>query len=136
MNRAENRLPGNILAKSVKRSNEYGWREHDFIDVVNAAKEIPMATIGGQIMYFFPDGTCELYWLSYDPAERKPEEDWLNYCNRTANECITKFNSLISNVDINAEALGISYIKDKNNEGINIDDYKVFVIYFDDAEVD
>jgi hypothetical protein len=135
MNRAENRLPQHILDKAIKIFNEYGWRKEDFIDVVKAAKEIPMAVIGGQVMYFLPDGTCELYWRSYDPADRKPEENWITYCNRTAKECIEKFKVLVTSIDIKAEALTIPFLENKDKEDVNIDDYKVFVLYFDDAEL-
>lgn len=135
MNKAENRLPVNILSKSLRRSNEFGWKEDDFIEAVNAAREIPMATIGGQVMYILPEGVCELYWLSYDPEDRKLTEDWLTYCNRTANECIEKFTALIASTDINAAALeNFTFLEEKRKAGVNIERYKAFVLYFDDTE--
>lgn len=135
MNKAEQKLPKHILAKSIKINNEFGWKQEDFIDVINAAKEIPMAVVGGQVMYFLPDGICELYWLSYDPADRKTKENWIDYCNRTANECIKKFKYLINSVDINAAALTVPFLENKSKAGVNIDNYKTFVLYFDDAEI-
>ena len=136
MNKAENRLPANIRSKSIRYSNEFGWKEDDFIEVVNAARDIPMAIIGGQVMYMLPDGVCELYWLSYDTEDRKLTEDWLTYCNRTANECIERFTALVVSTDINAAALeNFTFLEEKRKAGVNIEMYKTFVLYFDDTEL-
>ncbi|MBS1593495.1 MAG: hypothetical protein JST90_04180 [Bacteroidetes bacterium] len=132
----EDRLPKYILDKSIKRGNEVGWRRSDFISVVEAAMKIPMAVIGGQVQYVFPDGTCELYWLSYDPDGRRREENWPAYCNRSADECMSKFQSLIATVAIEKEALGFEFVKAKKEEGVNIQQHEVFILYFDDSETD
>ncbi len=130
---SENRLPKYIIDKSIKSGNEYGWKQTDFLDVVEAARQIPMAVIGGQIQYVFPDGICELYWLNYDSKERQPNEDWLNFCSRTAKECTDKFNILVSTTDIEKEALrNFDFLQNKKNIGFNIEEYIVFILYFDD----
>ena len=133
----EDRLPKAILEKSIKESNEIGWRRSDFISVVEAAMEIPMAVIGGQVQYIFPDGTCELYWLSYDPDGRSKKENWAAYCKRSADECISKFKSLLATVDIEKEATRyFEFLQTKKAEGVNIQQHEVFLLYFDDSETD
>jgi len=135
---AEQRLPPAILAKAVPTDSlEYGWREADFSDVIEAARRTPMAVVGGQIQYIFPDATCELYWLNYDPAERKPDETWLSYCNRTAQECQELFVKITSSANAEEEAVSsFDFLKVKVTEGVDIAAHKAFIIYFDDSETD
>jgi hypothetical protein len=130
----KNRLPKDILAKAIERYNEMGWRQNDFIEVIEAARKIPLAIVGGQVQYVFPGATCELYWLSYDPKGRKPEEEWVAFCNRTADECLEKFKTLIETVDIDKNAIdSFEIIKEKKESGVNISDFRLFIIYFDDT---
>lgn len=96
-----------------------------------------MAIVGGQIQYIFPDATCELYWLNYDPAERKPDETWLSYCNRTAQECQELFVKITSSANAEEEAVSsFDFLKVKVTEGVDIAAHKAFIIYFDDSETD
>jgi len=133
----ENRLSKSILNKAIKSGNEFGWRQNNVMEVIQAAKQIPMGIIGGQVQYVLPDGTCELYWLNIDPIERQANEPWETYCNRTAEESIIKFNALIKSADIEEEALAsFTFLADKKAIGVNINDFLVFMLYFDDTETD
>lgn len=132
----EKRLPETILNKAIKSGNEFGWRQIDFIETVETARKLKMAIVGGQVQYVFPDGTCELYWLAYDPTDRQIGEDWIKYCNRTADETIKKFQDLITKTDFDKEAFSFDFIRDKKSKGVDIDDYKTFIVYFDDLETD
>jgi hypothetical protein len=132
----EKRLPEAILKKAIKSGNEFGWRQSDFIETVETARKLKLGIVGGQVQYVLPDGTCELYWLAYDPSERQPGEDWINYCNRTAGETVNKFEELIAKTNFEKEALTFNFLKDKKEKGLNIEDNRVFIIYFDDLETD
>ncbi len=133
----ENRLPKAILDKAVKNGNEFGWRQSDFLEVVETARQLNLANLGGQVQYHFPDGTCELYWLSYDPTTRKQNESWTGFCSRTAMECKTKFLNLISKTNIEKEALeNFDFLKNKKETGTEINNYLIFILYFDDSETD
>ena len=133
----EKRLPETILKKAIKSGNEFGWRQADFIETIETARKLKLGIVGGQVQYVLSDGTCELYWLAYDPAERQPEEDWIKYCNRTADETINKFKELITKTDFEKEALtSFDFLKDKKEKGINIENNRVFIIYFNDIETD
>ena len=137
LTKTENRLPKSILDKAIKSTNEFGWTQNDFFEVVETARQNFIAIIGGQIQYVLADGTCELYWLSYDPDKRQLKEDWLTYCNRTAKECIDKFNQLILTTNFEKEALAsFQFLADKKKSGVNINDYLTFILYFDDKETD
>jgi len=136
-NDPELRLPKSLLDRAIRSGNEFGWRKTDFIEVVEAARKEKLAIIGGQIQYLLQEGTCELYWLSYDTTERLQNETWLDYCNRTASECLNKFRNLISQTDIKEEGItNFELLRSKSESGVNIDDYLIFILYFDDSETD
>ena len=135
-NREENRLPKHILDKAIKSGNEIGWKQEDFVAVVEAARQGFIGIVGGQIQYVLTDGTCELYWLSYDPAPRRVNENWLTYCNRTADECIDKFNKLVASTNIEKEALSFDFLKDKKERGVDINKFLTFILYFNDTETE
>lgn len=64
----KDKLPKGILGENVKKCGlEFGCSQFDFITVGELAVRERIAIIGGKIQYELPDGTCELYWLSYDP---------------------------------------------------------------------
>ena len=131
------RFPEKILNKIEYHGNEYCCRQQDFIEILTYAKNVPMACIGGQIQYQFNDATCELWWENYDSAERKQNENWKDYCNRTVDECIKIFNVIINTVDFKEEAKNsFEYLKNKIEQGYDIEKNKMFMLYFDDSETD
>ena len=137
LEREEYRLPKDARDKAIESENEFGWRQQNFKEIIEVAKQIPMAIIGGQVQYVFEDGTCELYWLSYNSKKRQENEKWLPYCNRTASEVIEQFDKLINETDFDKEAVSaFEFLKQKKEQGINIDKHKLFIIYFDDSETD
>jgi hypothetical protein len=136
-NLEERRLPETILKKAIKSGNEYGWRQIDFVETIETARKLRLGIIGGQVQYVFPDGTCELYWLEYDPEPRTENETWTEYCNRTADGTIIKFKELTSKTNLDKQAIEtFEFIRDKESKGHNISDNRVFIIYFDDSETD
>ncbi len=133
----EKRLPERVLNKAIRSGHEFGWKQADFVETVETARNLKMGILGGQVQYVLPDGTCELYWLCYDPSDRYEGEDWINYCNRTAAEVKNKFNDLIAKTDIENEAVtSFDFLRDKKSKGVNIEDYKIFIIYLSDLETD
>lgn len=137
MNQEELRLPQHLIDKAILSTNEYGWRQADVLDVIEAAQQIPIAVIGGQVQYILPEGTYELYWLSYDSSPRQADEEWTDYCNRAANECGLKFKQLINTTDIDAEAVKVfEGLKEITRRGGQLKQYQFFILHFDDLETD
>jgi hypothetical protein len=127
----ENRLPVHLLEKSICSGSEYGWRQSDFAEVVEAARKLQIAIEGGLVQYVFEDGTCELYWLHYYTQELKKGENWVNYCNRTAKECMEMFNAVIRR-DIEKEALeNFDLAKKELENGTRLENHKVFILSFE-----
>jgi hypothetical protein len=128
----ETKLPKHILEKAIKSGNEYGWKEIDVLEVINSAVEIGLAIIGGQVQFVFEDGTCELYWLSYNSNDRLKNENWFEYSKRTAKESIEKLKKITSR-NIEAEAIeNFSFLKEKKSKGIEIYKNMVFILYFEE----
>ena len=136
LEREEYRLPKQIREKAIESGNEFGWNQLDFKEVIEAARQVPMAVVGGQVQYIFSDGTCELYWLSYGPDERQENEDWISYCNRSANQVNLKFDKLINETDFEKEIHAFEFLENKKDEGFDVEKHKIFIIYFDDIETD
>lgn len=131
----EQYLPQEVLARAVASGKEFGWRQQDFIDTVLAAKSVGLGIVGGQVQFVLPEGTCELYWLSYDTKERKSGEPWEQYCDRTAKECIDKFQKLLDTNDFVKEGIQhFEFLKTKTAEGVDISQYLTFILYFNDHE--
>jgi hypothetical protein len=73
-----------------------------------------------------------LYWLHYYTDEIKKGENWVGYCNRTAKECTEKFKKIVNERDIKKEAIdSFELVKEKLNEGIDIDSHRLFIISFE-----
>lgn len=131
----EFKLPVHLLEKSIKSGSEYGWRQKDFLEVVEAARKANIAIEGGQIQYLFEEGTCELHWLHYYTEDIKIGENWVNFCNRTAKECTKKFNEIIREKNIEKEALNnFELVKKMAESGVVLEDHKLFIISFEDKK--
>lgn len=128
----EHSLPVPLLEKSIQSGSEYGWKQADFLDVIEAARAANLAIEGGLVQYVFEEGTCELYWLHYFTGEWKKGESWTNYCNRTAKEASDMFRKIIAERDIEKEALNsFTLVKEQQAQGTRLDDHKLFIIAFE-----
>ena len=133
----EKYLPHNILQKAIVSGNEYGWRRRDFKATVEKAVEMGLCIIGGQVQFKFPDGTCELYWHRYDTADRKSGENWPEYCQRTKDECLKKFEKLPSDTDLIKEGIeNFDFLREKANSDNQLGDFLIFILYFTDLKTD
>jgi len=79
-------LPPELVAGASINGNEYGWPPGLFPDAARRAEPLGYACLGGQFQFRAPAGTCEMYWLSADAADRQPGEDWRAYCERSRTE--------------------------------------------------
>ncbi len=47
-----------------------------------------LAATGGQVQLRLPGETHELYWQDYDPGERRADESWPQYADRSWKELL------------------------------------------------
>lgn len=133
----EKYLPTEILQKAIVSGKEYGWKRADFKEVVNKAIEIGLAIVGGQVQFNLPDGTCELYWHKYNTTERKSAENWMDYCQRTKDECLSQFEKLPTNNELIKEGIeSFKFLKEKSEINAELNDFLIFILYFNGSETE
>lgn len=124
-------LPSEILKRAILSVEEYGWKRSDIFEVVEKAIEVGLGIIGGQVQFKFPEGTCELYWHKYDTIQRKPVENWKKYCQRTKQEFLDKFKKIPTDLELVEEGINsFPFLKEKSNADIQIENYLIFILYF------
>ncbi len=82
------RLPTPARALADVRNGEAAWRRADLWRLANAARAAGLAATGGQVQLRLPSATHELYWQDYDPGERRPDETWPVYADRSWRELL------------------------------------------------
>jgi hypothetical protein len=134
MEDAEIKLPLDVLVRAVKRGNEYGWRRADIADAVSAAPSVGLALLGGQVQFVFPDGTCELYWKSYDPTSRRSGETWADYSRRSAEETLSALKRVMSEDLVQEGVDNSGFLREKQSQGIDLEKHLAFIAYFETEE--
>ena len=119
---------------------ENGWSPisiwSDFFrEVLEKAVKVGLGIIGGQVQFKLPDGTCELYWHKYDTTERKSGENWKEYCQRTKEECLSRFEKLPTDNELIKEGIeSFDLLKEKSKNKLS--DFLIFILYFNDKETE
>ena len=126
----EEKLPPSVLSKASLRGNEYAWPLSEVEGAVSAAEEVGLANLGGQPQFRLPGGTCELYWLNVDAADRREGEGWSDYVSRSASEVRDAFRKLIAEVDFPAEARRFAFLAERLSRGEQVVPHLCFVLYF------
>jgi hypothetical protein len=97
-------LPRDILDRGSLAGNEYAWRIRDIPDVIAAARAANLISIGGQLQFRLPDGTCECYWVEVDTYKSVGKTlPWAERVNRTAEVGLADFGALEKRYDFIAE---------------------------------
>ena len=97
---------------------------------VSAAEEVGLANLGGQAQYRLPNGTCELYWMNADSADRREGESWSDYVSRSASEVREAFRDLVAEADFAAEARRFAFLAERLDGGEDVLPHLCFVLYF------
>jgi hypothetical protein len=128
-------LPLAVMDKASLRGREYAWSLADVPEVVAAAREAGIATLGGQIQFRLPNGTCELYWRCADVGEQRTSEPWVEYVARSADEVLAGVRQLPV-TELITEGLQWREVAALHAAGADVAEYLCFVLYFDgpDAE--
>lgn len=111
---SERLLPEDLLLKaSVSGGGEHAWRKNDVEAVLEAARDASLASLGGQPQFQLPDGTCEPYWLNYGSDERRPDEPWQDFVDRSVDETSSTFRRICQKTDFQREARQWQFLKEK-----------------------
>jgi hypothetical protein len=97
-------LPSEILAKADFRSNEYAWRISDLPEVIEAAKELNLLNLGGQLQIRTADAIGECDWVDIDVCKFIPEDlPWDVRVRMAAHTALSDLEELKANVDFALE---------------------------------
>jgi hypothetical protein len=130
MKEAESQLPAGILSRAILSGREYGWRREDILEAIAAAPSAGLAVLGGQVQFVMPGTTCELYWMNYDPEERKENEIWAEYTERTAKETIKALRPVMKEDLVQIAVDHFEVLKNAKANGVCLDDYLLFILCF------
>jgi hypothetical protein len=128
----EKDLPETIRRKaSVSHGGDHAWRQADVEEAIRAAREAGLACLGGQVQFQLPDGTCEAYWVNYDPKERRVAESWQDYVARSADESLHAFHRVCRETDFRLLAREFDFLRTRmDRKGYEPVDDLWFVLYF------
>jgi hypothetical protein len=100
----ETALPPKLLESGRLRGNEWAWPICDIPDVIEAARLRNLLSIGGQLQFRFPEGTCELYWIEVNTSRVVPSNlPWRERVEQTAAVALSQFQALQAHYDFLAE---------------------------------
>jgi hypothetical protein len=126
-------LPKDILTKtSISPGGEHTWKMEDIPEVIEAARIVGLANLGGQPQFQGPIGIAETYWLNFEPTERNANEIWHSYVDRSATETLAAFKNLCRSTDFEREGCeNWLHIEEAKEKGINPTEHLWFVLYFE-----
>lgn len=127
----EQDLPPHLMLRVHTTSNEPAWRIEDFLDVLHAAASEGYVFLAGNFQWQPPQGTCDAYWLNVESSSQEKGEPWMTYVYRAAQEVEADFNRLVQQTDFNAVAREWDVLRQLESEGADLNDYLVFVAYFE-----
>jgi len=123
-------MPSDLMEKADLRGDEYAWPLPAFPAALAAAQTAGLACLGGQFQFRLPEATCEMYWLSVDPAGQLPDEPWPAFVTRSCAETAVAFQSLASSTDFRAEAMRWQSVPELSAAGAEPERHLYFVAYF------
>lgn len=123
-------MPRDLVEEADLRGGEFAWSLEAFPKALAAAQAAGFACLGGQFQFRLPDATCEMYWLSVDPAGQFPDEPWSAYVARSCEEAATAFHLLAGSTDFRAEATKWRSVPELSASGAKLERHLYFVAYF------
>jgi hypothetical protein len=107
-------LPASLRQRaSISPTGEHAWRKDDVEAVLAAARHAGLACVGGQVQFQTLEGTCEAYWLNYDPEPQGADETWLEYVSRSAEETLAGFRKICNETNFANVAREWDVLRDK-----------------------
>jgi len=97
-------LSADLQATACRSDNEWGWRPDSIPHVIDEAEGLNLLSVGGQLQFLLPAGTCECYWVSVDTLVEEPDGlSWLERVKFTAGEARKQFADLQAKLDFLTE---------------------------------
>ena len=98
-------LPPELAFGATLRNNEYAWELSAFPEALHRAPALGYACLGGQFWFVLSDTSLyEPFWLEANSSDKLPGEDWPVYAQRSCEEVLLGFNTLLRETDFSEEA--------------------------------
>ncbi len=128
-----------ILAEAthtgVAQAGGWYWKPSELPVVFQKAKELKIASIGGDAEFLFPDGIYDLYWISINHKDKAGNETWEEYVIRSNDESLALLGNQIQTVDFRKVAAELSFVRERTlDKGIDPLDYLYYEIYFNSEQ--
>ena len=119
---------GGTIAEGLHPSPRAGA---DVPEVIAAARSRGLHTLGWEGQFRTPGGICELYWLGQDAENRRRDELWSEYIDRSAQQLLHELNRLVSDTNLVEEGVkSFRHLAKLREDGVGLDEYLCFVLYF------
>lgn len=129
--------PSNVLDEASLRGNEYAWPVELIPNVIASCKAARFVSLGGQLQFRLPAGTCECNWVEVDTRPQlNGELEWDDLVDRSAASALSLFGALKLKLDFMKEgrkAFSSSFSK-LEYAGGDPQEYVCFVWYACDRE--
>jgi hypothetical protein len=113
----DHELPPEITTGADLRGNEYAWSVSSFPGALAQAQALGYACLGGQFQFRMDDAIWEMYWLSADSTDRRPQETWGAYCVRSCAEVMQHFQKRVREADFKKKALAWPAVRQGIEQG-------------------
>lgn len=122
-------LPKELRDKALKAGDMWGWKFQNVPEVVEMCRTLNIAILGGSVIFIFPKGVGELYWLQAHPVRKTASEDWTIYVERSCHEFLDLFKKLMAKANFKQEIIDWPYLKHQLESGVNVMEHLCFELY-------
>lgn len=97
-------LPSHLLNNASVRGKEYAWPLELIPSVIESCKAAGLVSLGGQLQFRLPSGTCECYWVAVDTRTQiDTGREWDDLVSRSASIALRQFETLKSKFNFEEE---------------------------------
>jgi hypothetical protein len=101
---AELSLPDELRQSACRSNSEWGWPPELIPRVITEAEKLGLLSVGGQLQFLLPSGTCECYWVDVDPLSNVPDGlPWSERVSLAAAASLRGFDEVRTRFDFIAE---------------------------------
>ena len=106
----EKLFPKELVDRALKAGDMWGWRFQDIPEVVEICPKLNYAVSGGAVIFIFPDGVGEFYWLQANAKYKQDSENWAQYVERSCSEFLGLFNALVAKVNFEKKFTSLNFL--------------------------
>ncbi len=128
-----------ILAEAthtgVAQEDTWPWKASELPAVFQKAKELKIASIGGEPQFVLPDGIYDMYWIGINLKDQAGNETWEEYVIRSNDESLALLTKQIQTVDFQKLAAEEPFVRASTlDKGVDPLAYLFYEMYFNSEQ--